>query len=224
MAMARDGLLAKAGVVGDAPPPDQPLPVGSGRAAFAVVNPSELWGYADALVDDRADADLAVSALPGETGPFAPVLGDVWVLSSSATEAESSAAGELVDWLAADEQQAAMVSLTDLLPLSTRAADLPVLAPYWERLPLLRQAEDVVAEHATATASWGSVPGAGPTASHLLGAAAFGGRPLAEAWALLIRALAHHGWEQDAEDARTYAECLLGADVGRASIADCVQL
>ncbi|UDY37966.1 ABC transporter substrate-binding protein [Dermatobacter hominis] len=223
--MAHDGLLVRSDRIAGPSRRDEPLPVGSGGSAFAVVNVSQLWGYANALAEGQArGVDLAVSALPGETGAASPVLGDVWVMSSSATEAQSSAAGALVDWLAADEQQAALVPLTDVLPLSTGAADLPVTAPHWERLPLVRAAQRLVAAQPAAVAPWRQVPGAPPTMAHLLGAAAFDGRPLSEAWVLVQRALYERRWLEGPDRAAAYARCLLSADLGRASIADCAPL
>lgn len=219
--MAGEGLLAPADTVDDPGPATDPLPVGSGDVAFAVVNPSQLWAYADAVAEGQAPhADLAVSALPGTGGPVVPVLGDVWVLSSSATDAEAATAGELVDWLAAVEQQAALVPLSDLLPWSAGAVGLPVIAPHWQRLPLLRQAADLLAADPSPAPGWLRRPGAPPTASHLLGEAASGEVSLDGSWTTL-RAVVEQGVWDDPDRAEQLTSCLLDAEAGRASLVDC---
>ena len=226
--LGADGLVQPAGAPSAAPGAGEDaagsdrLPVGSGDAAFAVVNPSQLWGYAEALAQGQAPAaDLAVSALPAGFGPVRPVLGDVWVLSASATPGQSSAAAQLLEWLGRPEQQAALLPLTDLFPTSAAAANEPVLEAYWQRLPLLQDAFRVLVTdpHTVPDSLLG--PGTPPSVTHRLGEAAFDGRPLVAAWRDLYIDLSVMATPAEPEDAATTLRCLTEPGDGRVSIADC---
>lgn len=160
------------------------LPLGDGRSAIHVLDPGSAWAYASALAGGQAPAaDLAVAPLPGDTGPQVPVSGDVWVISTEATDAEATAATALLAWLLEPQQQALLHSLTDLFPSSLAAVDDPVLVEYWGRLPLLAELWEAARAEGRGAAAWTGVLGAGATIDEALLSAGFDGADLDTAWA-----------------------------------------
>lgn len=175
--MAREGLLHTDDGSSGMPP------LGAGRAAMQVTQEGQLWGYGSALAQGQApDADLAVAPLPGTTRAGTPVLGEVWVVSSDASDEEAAAAMSFLRWLHEDEQQARLHPLTDLFPATPSAGRHPAALAYLDSVPLLGDAWEVITGSATATPVWAQVPGAVAAVDALGEEAAAGGRDAAEAW------------------------------------------
>ncbi len=136
-------------------------PLGDGAAAIQIVNHSELWSYASALAAGQSPlADIGVAPIPGSVGPFVPIGREVWVLSAQAEEQEVLAANAFLAWLLDGEQQSAFHRLTDLFPAGSDGVSNARNSEYWNDLPLLQQAWEVVLDHAMPPPEWIQVPGA----------------------------------------------------------------
>lgn len=149
------------GLVLPPPRPDDLPPLGDGRAAIEFVREGAVWGHGSALAAGQApDADLRLAPVPGARAPVVPVVATVWVVSAQATEAQAVAAAALVDWLALDEQQAALHPLTDQLPSSPSAAASPVLQRHWDEIPLFRDLWALAMRHGSIGGDEAMAPGA----------------------------------------------------------------
>lgn len=151
----RDGLVL--------PPhdPEEVPPLGHGRAAIELVGEGAVWGYGSALAAGQApDADLSLAPVPGVHAPVVPVVSMVWVINAEATDSEAAAAATFLDWLARDEQQAALHPLTDLLPSSFSASREPAVRRYWDQIPLIGDLWALAVQHGAIVDDEVMAPGA----------------------------------------------------------------
>jgi sn-glycerol 3-phosphate transport system substrate-binding protein len=119
------------------------LPLGDGRATILMGHNGHVWSLGKALADGQSPGtELGVAPVPGLAGPGSPVLGQVWVVASSASPAERAAAWRFLQWIEEPAQQAELAVLSDYWPSRPAAVEEPALREYWAGIPLFRAAWD----------------------------------------------------------------------------------
>jgi sn-glycerol 3-phosphate transport system substrate-binding protein len=123
---------------------DHLLAVGTGDAAMAIEASGALGPILDVLQSGQyPGVEIGTGPLPAlRTGGGVPVGdGSLW-LSKRSSPARRAAAWELIKFLEAPEQQAALAAATGYVPVRESATQLKVLQDFWAARPEFRTAYD----------------------------------------------------------------------------------